>query len=116
MPQRSVIINASDDAKIVMYINELDGTVAETVLWGPGAEQAMRNAVKAAVRERRAADGEPGASSVDIGRIEVDDDITATVADETLDAAEICERIVAFLGGAIKNLVAATPANNNTGS
>jgi hypothetical protein len=95
----TLTVAAPDGARIVLNVVEADGSVTETVLWGPGADESLSGVVAAAVAVPA---GQPSLDATAVlGEVVVDDGLTVTVDGEVLDAAAVGERIAAFVVRAV---------------
>jgi hypothetical protein len=89
-----VTIHGEGDAKIVIRINEKDGTKNVLELW-PDGPVMINQALKTSPRET--------AGGWELGEIEVDDTIRAEIGDETLDAEEIGKRMATYIADILEN-------------
>ena len=100
-------LHAPTDARIVLKITEKDGSTGETVMWGEGSSETMRSAVLVALSTPSvSAPGYEEDTGTAVGEVEVDDRISATVAEDVLDSSEIARRIVSFVALVVKTAVA----------
>lgn len=100
-------LHAPQDARIVLKITEKDGSTGETVMWGEGSSETMRSAVLVALSTPAVSTpGQEDESGSAVGEVEVDDRISATVAEDVLDSNEIAARIVSFVALVVKTAVA----------
>jgi len=110
-------LHAPTDARIVLKITEKDGSSGETVMWGEGSSETMRSAVLVALSTpTTSASGQEETSGSAVGEVEVDDRISATVAEDVLDSNEIARRIVSFVALVVKTAVADDTLWVNTSS
>lgn len=86
-------------------------------MWGEGSSETMRSAVLVALSTpTTSASGEEETSGSAVGEVEVDDRISATVAEDVLDSNEIARRIVSFVALVVKTAVADDTLWANTSS